>query len=161
MRSTPRLAAVLLIAVFALTSCGGGGDGDAKPKQRSAGCKDEIAVQAVTLPSGFSRDLKKGPGGGKDTPKDAIAYHWEGPDASTYIDVFRGSQRNKIVKGQKIDFLGKTGRIKEIGGGLAAKVKLARGTCTRYQFEAFKVGADDFKTFLRALKRTPGSTDEE
>lgn len=156
MPNSPRATALALAAVLALGACGGG---DGPTKVRGDGtCKDEVPIRATFLPAGFEEELVRGPGGNKPEVEDAIAYHWAGPATDRYIDVFRGPARNKL-KGSKVRMLRKTGRIGKIsGGGFGAKVKLGRGTCTRYQFEAFGVSEADFTKFVGGLQRTPGAT---
>ncbi|MEX2395264.1 MAG: hypothetical protein WD826_12380 [Actinomycetota bacterium] len=143
-----RLAVLLLVAVIA-ASCGGGDD--TKSAARSESCPNEIPFRATFLPSGFRNELQEG--AGRDgAPKGVIVFHYEG-SGDKVIDVFRGGRRTKFEKGEAVRVLGGTARIKEISGGFAARLPLGRGTCSKYQYEAFGVSKEDMTKLVLGLRR--------
>jgi hypothetical protein len=159
MLNTPRRITVLLaVALALLAACGN--DPIQTGGRTGLGCKDEIPFEATFLPSGFDETLTEGPAEGKDEIEASVIYHWSGRAEDEYIEVFRGAARNKL-KGNKARILKRTGRIGKIsGGGYAAKVKLGRGTCTRYQIEAFGVSEKDFVKVVAGLQRVATASPE-
>lgn len=147
---SPRLIGVLLAGALVLSACGG--DAPEVPR-REAACKDSVTIRATFLPPGFSPALQKGPVPGKDEVEGAVTYHWRGQTEDAYIELFRKGQRNRFKKGKKIEMLGQFGRYAQVEGGYAAKVKLARGECTRYQLEGFGIPETEFKKVIAGLRR--------
>jgi hypothetical protein len=148
--------AVVALALVLVASCGGGSGA----KQRGGGrgrekpCPQRLPFRATVLPDGFANDLVKGTGRGSASAS-TVAYHYSGPEAK-YIDVFRGGQLHKFKNGKPVNVLGALAHMAKVDDVWALKVRLARGRCSKYQFEGHGVSEGEMRKFATGLKKGGG-----
>jgi hypothetical protein len=151
--------AVVLIAVMSLavaTGCGGSGERPQRNEGRGEkgdACPDNLPIQATKLPTGFSSDAVDGPAQGAKEIENVRIWHYNGPE-SKVIEVFRGGQRHKFTKGTPVRALETIARIGKIDGGVAAKLRLGRGRCSRYVYEGRGLSEANMKTVVAGLRRS-------
>ncbi len=154
----PRVACTVLLIVA--TACGGGGGGDdSQPKSSAAGparqCANKIPFTAAYLPSGFSKTLQAGPGGGRPGIKNVTVFHYNG-SGGRFIDIFRGGGRAEIGRSSPIKVLARFGRIAPIPRGYAIRFRLRTAVCSRYQLELIGLGSGDAVKVGHGLRPTTG-----
>lgn len=158
MPASPRVyrLAVLLVALLLAGACGSGGEEPRRNEGRGdkgEACPDSLPISASRLPTGFSSDVQEGPAQGAEEIDNVRIWHYNGPEAKV-IEVFRGGQRHKFTKGTPVRALETIARIGKIENGVAAKLRLGRGRCSRYVYEGRGLTEDQMKTIVAGLRRS-------